>query len=353
LAKNAGFIVRKLVIFNLETDSQSPVLAVGIDWIVELSKHFESTQVVSTKVGDKSRLKNIKVVELGGGNLRQRLLAIIKLTLLSLPVLMDKSSYLIFHHMSPRTAVFPGILFRVFGIRQGLWYSHASTPISLKIAIRIVNQIFTSTKQSIPIGNAKTNYVGHGIPINKFRMFSDTRKRMGKVLYVGRISKVKRLDVLIREMAKLRAHKNIVYVGPEHQGAHARELQALAQAQSVELEMRPSVSYGEVPKLMASFKYFYSGTKGSVDKVALEAALSGCFVITLEQTTIDLTGMSVAWDVIGKGIPRTISGQIQLLESLEAKECEKIRRKIIENCQETTNLTNTVSKIVTALRGQK
>ena len=345
--------MRKLLIFNLETDSQSPVLAVGIEWILELSKHFELTQVVSTHVGDKSQLRNIKVIELGGGNLPKRLLAIIKLTLLSLPVLMDKSSYLIFHHMSRRTAVFPGLLFRFFGIRQGLWYSHASRPMSLKIAIRIVDQIFTSTKQSMPIGNTKTNYVGHGIPINKFRMFSDTGKHMGKVLYVGRISKVKRLDVLIREIAKLKVHKDIVFVGPEYKSAYARELQALAQEQGVELVIRPSVSYGEVPKLMASFKYFYSGTKGSVDKVALEAALSGCFVITMEQITIDLTGMSFAWDVIGKGIPQTISGQIQLLESLEAKECQKIRRNIIEDCQDKNNLTNTVSKIVTVLKEQK
>jgi hypothetical protein len=63
--------------------------------------------------------------------------------------------------------------------------------------------------------------------------------------------------------------------------------------------------------------------------------------------------MSFAWDVIGKGVPQTISGQIQLLESLEAKECHKIRRNIIEDCQDKNNLTNTVSKIVTVLKEQK
>ena len=65
------------------------------------------------------------------------------------------------------------------------------------------------------------------------------------------------------------------------------------------------------------FKYFYSGMKNSVDKSALEAAISGCLVISTENGTLHLSGMRKAWDEFQLAIPNSIQGQIMQLEELK------------------------------------
>jgi len=353
VASDAGINMQKLLIFNLETNSESPVLAVGIDWIVELSKHFDSTEVGSTHVGKRNELGKIRVEEIGGGNLLKRFRAILRLGRLSVPLIFHRGEYFVFHHMSPRTAVFPGIIFRMIGIPQGLWYSHASKPISLRIAKKTVNYIFTSTQKSFPIHSNKISIVGHGIPIKKFKGIRGTVRRTGAILYLGRISPVKQLNFLIEELSRVRSQLPVVFVGSEDQSAYARELNMMAKKAQINLTINKSINYSEVPQMMSSFKYFYSGTRGSVDKVALEAAIAGCLILSVEQITLDLTGMSSGWAFIKQKTPQNIADQIRFLESLEDGELRKLQKIVTEECIEKNNLNSTVTKIVQVLKSKK
>lgn len=353
VASDAGLNVQKLLIFNLETNSESPVLAVGIDWIIELNKHFDTTEVGSTHLGKRNEIGKIRVEEIGGGNLLKRLRAILRLSRLSVPLIFHRGEYFVFHHMSPRTAVFPGIIFRMIGIPQGLWYSHASKPISLRIAKRTVNYIFTSTKKSFPIHSNKITIVGHGIPIRKFKGVKGKVKRTGAILYLGRISPVKRLIFLMEELSRLSPQLPVVFVGSDDQSEYARELNLIAKNAQINLTINKSINYSEVPQMMSSFKYFYSGTRGSVDKAALEAAIAGCLILSAEQITLDLTGMSAGWAFIKQKTPQSIADQIRLLESLEDDELHKLRKIVTEECIKKNNLESTVTKIVQVLKSKR
>lgn len=344
--------MRKLLIFNLETDSESPVLAVGIDWILNLSRQFDSVEVWSTHVGEKSELGNMKVEEIGGGSLVKRLRAISRLARLSLRIVRNRNDFFVFHHMSPRTAIFPGIPFRMIGIAQGLWYSHASNPISLRIATLTVNHIFTSTRQSFPIHSKKVLYVGHGIPVEKFIDTEQCHNRKKAILYLGRISPVKQLESLVQEMSKIKPPLPIVFFGSENDSEYAQLLRSLAENERINLTINNSVKYIEVPKLMSSFKYFYSGTKGSVDKAALEAALAGCLILSSERITLDLTGMSAGWRHIGQIPPKHIADQIRLLEALEGPELSRLKERVIQECHRKNNLKNTTTKIAEVLKSK-
>lgn len=309
--------MKKLVIFNLQTDSSSVVLGASIDWINELRNHFAVTDVVSTHVGPHDGLDNLRIIEIGGGSIWYKLIALIRLLRFSIYLIPRRNEYLVFHHMSPRTAVFPGILFKIFGIPQGLWYSHSSRPISLQIAARIVNWIFSSEADSLPLKSRKAYFVGHGISLNRFNASRPILDRDLSILFLGRLSKIKNLDNLVNAVAKLKNRITVVLVGPQSDKRFAENLKQLASRQNVRLEIEDAIGYNQVNRKMNQFKYFYSGMKNSVDKSALEAAISGCLVISTENGTLHLSGMRKAWDEFQLAIPNSIQGQIMQLEGLK------------------------------------
>lgn len=342
--------MNKLAIFNLETDEDSAVLAVSIDWILELAKYFDSTEVISTHIGRRTRLKDIRVVELGGGDYLSRLRALFRLSHISFKIIRQRHEYVIFHHMSPRTAVYPGFLFRLFGIKQGLWYSHSSKPFALRLASKIVDMMFSSTYNSIPINSLKVHQVGHGIPINRFTQLSGNSKRKNGILYMGRISPVKRLDVLITEVSKLKPTVSLTFQGLGSSDDYAKALQESGKRNKVVIELKKEVNYQEVPDIMATFKFFYSGTRNSVDKVALEAALSGCLILSQEDMTLELTGMKLVWKKLGIEPPQSISGQVEQLQLIKDEDLKNYRSLISATCSNQNNLEVTAKKIGQALK---
>ena len=61
-----------LILFNLETNSESKVLAAGIDWIKSFSYFSQNVYVFSTHVGVITPPNNVKIFELGGGSLKNK-----------------------------------------------------------------------------------------------------------------------------------------------------------------------------------------------------------------------------------------------------------------------------------------
>lgn len=345
--------MKKLVIFNLRVDPSSPILGASIDWIEGFKNHFEITDVVSTYVDKNFRLENTRILEIGGGSLGARFLAILKLFKFALFLIPKRKEYVVFHHMSPRTAVFPGILFKVFGINQGLWYSHSSRPLALKLAIRIVDYIFSSEKNSFPITSFKAHFVGHGISLKKFGDVQLTKRRSSSVLFLGRLSRIKNLHKLIDAVAMLEEKIPITLIGPQSDKEYLEELEKSASKKNVTLIIKDSVNHDEVSQNMQQFKYFYSGMEKSVDKSALEAAISGCLVLTTDLGTQDLSGMKEVWDNCATIDFQTVDKQIEFLENLGQKELASLQEIVRSEAIAKNNLEKNISQICAIMESER
>ena len=71
--------IEKLYIFNLATDLDDPLLAFTHDWINASLSEAKNVQVVSTHVGRIDLPPEVHVREIGGGDLRKRVVGIIRL----------------------------------------------------------------------------------------------------------------------------------------------------------------------------------------------------------------------------------------------------------------------------------
>ncbi len=345
-----------LVIFNLETNLDSQVLAMGHSWVEKLAENdFQKVFVYSTHVGRHQLPTKVTVVEIGGGNFFKRMRALYRLTLASVIILRNANRAVVFHHMSVRTVIFPGLLFKLFRIPQGLWYSHSALPTSLKLALKVVDLIFTSTIGSTKIESNKLRFVGHGIDYTAYPEKDEILKiDKSGIVSLGRIAKVKNLDRLLISGSMEDSYPKVTFIGPVEKGSSlVKDLKSMADKAQVELDFLASIPHKDVASVLSGFAFYYSGTPWSVDKATLEAASVGCIVISEQQPAKELTGMAEEWKRLGFEKDLKINDQLKILQGLSSETLREIRMRIIEYTRSRNNVVNTTRVIAEQLRDIK
>ena len=274
---------KELWIFNLATDLDNPVLAATHAWILECSYHVKKVYVVSTHVGRYDLPKDVEVFELNGGSFKLRISAGLKLFRIVLRII--KSNSIVFHHMSQKTAALIGLPLRIARIKQGLWYSHSSKSFSLFWAQLCVDKIFTSVPGAYPFNSKKIIYVGHGIEVNRFIKNADkNRSNPYSILSVGRITQIKNLQDILDAISKIpneiKNQVKIDFVGPIDDKSYANNLEKIAARNSINLRIIPGIPHTEISEIYRGYSIYFTGTPHSIDKATIEAAVSGCLIVT-------------------------------------------------------------------------
>ena len=206
---------KNLYWFNLSTDSENLVLNFGIDWINEASMYFEKVYVYSTHVGNYKVANNVEVSELGGGTLKNRLVAITRLMKITFRILRNNKSSVVFNHMNEKTAAFTSPFTMIFRVSNSLWYSHSKNSLTLNMSRPFLSNFFTTYSNSIPFKSSKVHHIGHLIDTNKFYVSNILSVRNNRILFVGRISKIKNIDKLIDAISDSKCKiEKVVLVGP-------------------------------------------------------------------------------------------------------------------------------------------
>lgn len=338
-----------LVIVNLATDKNNFALSFSCDWIEEFAKRYSEVRVWSVHVGEYDLPSNVKVTELGGGSLRKKIFLLFKIP----PIifyLIRKPKSDVFYHMNASIAAIVGPILRILKAPQILWYSHAYPSVALKIAVKVVDRVVSTSTESFPLFTSKLIPTGHGVrdqevvrPTQNIPTYS--------ISFLGRVSRVKRLEVLINEVSIFQnAHNRelkIYIIGP-CEGVldkdYKLELVALAKERDVELIFIGSVPYKNVQFELSKYELAYNGTLKSLDKGAIESVFAHSILISDQKSTLTECGYS-KFSLNASGEALKISEQLSLIVSLSVAQ----RSAIIENAKNETlsrhSLSSTISKI--------
>lgn len=188
----------QIIILNLSTDEKNTVLGFTTKWIEKLSKNFSKIFVITMQEGKYSFNNKVKVFEIKKGKFR-----IFTFYKLLIKILLQNKISGCFAHMTPlqHNLAFP--LFFIFKVKTLLWYEHGKVTNTLKISNLLCNRSVSASLRNLK-SNKKHFVTGHGIdtelfyPISKFE-----NKKLFKINYVGRISKIKRIDILLKLMKEL------------------------------------------------------------------------------------------------------------------------------------------------------
>lgn len=343
----------RLIIYNLAMDESDPSLRFTQDWVNEFSTHFDEVIVYATHVGVHKTNKNVQVIKLGGGSVFRRLLALVRLIFSLLKAVRQMSSTIVFHHMSTFTTVFPGVFLRILGIKQGLWYSHSKVDKFLRIGALNMDAIFSPHRDAFPLKDSQLPlyFSGHGIS-NKF--VQTNKKNMSlsekiKILSVGRISRIKKLESLIefcgRLEIKIKDRIVLNLVGPFDDYDYLKELQELANTYLLPVCFTGALNTEEVIDYYNESHFYYMGTPNSVDKAALEASFLGCIPISSNNALQDLTGVkNLFWEN-----PQFLSNPSQQLNyfvKLSESKLNEISNTICNTSKMKNQLPSLISYIV-------
>ena len=347
---------KELIFITIAWDPEDALLRHTLDWINESRKHFERVCVYATRVNlqiSRETSPDIDIHEIGGGNALKRLKGVVKLIVLSLRLLPKRKRYAVFYHMNVLPVLVMGVIVRLAGIPQGLWYSHKVAGLKLIVAEKLVNYCFSTSVNTFPLISTKVHEIGHGLG-QSWEPKSDFSRRKNIILVVGRVSRVKRIeDIILANSRIMDKRPTIRLIGQIQDDKYLEEILTQAKNMKVAIEYAGELNRDELKSELAAGSIIYSGTKGSVDKAVLEGAISGCFLVSHNPSVYAASGQG---EVLSKEFhvnlaERSLESQISFFLKIEGR--VDIRKSISKLSREKNSLSNLMKLIAYYLNDER
>ena len=279
--KTSEPVLGRILVFNLATDSEHPVLGFTTLWLRELAQWAERVEVLTMWSGRLDLPKNVRVHsagrELGLGRMRRagRFIQMLGRILGEGPV--DGC----FSHMNIEFSVLGAVQLRSRHVPLVTWYAHPSLNPTLRAAHWVSDRVVTSFAHSYPIPGRKVRVIGQGIDTELFSPGPGEAEVSGRILCVGRISPSKDLLTLVRACAGLAGDWHLVILGAcpgEGDVRYRARLEAEAARLGIESRVRlePAVPPDQLPHHFRQCAVHVNLTPaGFGDKTAIEAMSCG------------------------------------------------------------------------------
>jgi len=290
----------RLLIVNFEMDAESGVLAWQASIVRELAARCEFVVVVTGRLGRFTCPNNthIHVVTKWVWGMPRRFGG---RWLVNLDVINLIRQYKIdacFIHMAMEWAYILAPALKLYQIPVLVWYAHGTVSSRLRLAHAFADRIVTSTPEGFRLPSNKVHVIGQGVDTALFQIpqFSDDRNDL---LYVGRVSQRKRIDLLVEVMSEIkRIQPNLLLrlriigpvLTPEDQ-AYQHGIQVLIETNELNgsIELAGFVPQHEIAAYYRNaFLHLNVSKTGSMDKTVLEGLSCGCPVLTSNEAFVDM-----------------------------------------------------------------
>ena len=194
----------KLLILTQRVDVGDSVLGFMHGWIKEFAKHCDKVTVICLYKGEYELPNNVKVLSLGKENLEFGIWSLEFLKKLKYILIFykyiwrERSNYdRVFVHMNREYVVLGGALWRCWGKKVALWYNHSFGNFITRLAMKLAQHIFYVSPFAFTAKSRKSIQMPAGVDMEVFKRIPHIIKKENALLYLGRISPVKRLATLI------------------------------------------------------------------------------------------------------------------------------------------------------------
>ena len=287
----------KLLITTQTVDINDPILAFFIGWIKEFSKHFEHIHVICLKEGKHELPENVTIHSLGKECGQNRLKYTWRFYKYFWQLYMNGHVDYVFFHMGAVYNIMAAPFFLIRKIKKTKfywWKAHGHINKFGRFALNFVDRVYTSTESGFPIDTPKRHIVGQATDTAAYSLPSDNSIRSKEVIYVGRISSIKRIEDFIDTASIL--HKKdtqitFTIIGPLDDEEYVSKMQN--KVNDLELQNVVTFTGHKNQKELAAIRqkasvFLNTSVTHSMDKTVLSAALCGCLPVTSNNAFIEL-----------------------------------------------------------------
>lgn len=339
----------KLLIVTQKIDKHDPVLGFFHRWVEEFAKHCESIIVVCLQKGEYDLPDNVRVLSLGKEEGRSRLKYIVRFYKY---IWRERKNYdAVFVHMNPEYVVLGGLFWRLWGKKVGLWYNHTYGNITAFATAHIATVLFHTSLHAYTAKFEKANQMPVGIDITRFTYLDNIQRHERTILYVGRMSLIKKVDVIIRA-AHILHEKGIsfflgLYGEPgEKDGVYFKELRDDANA---------LVNIGKVKffggianvRLPAIYNQYFCSVNltppGNFDKTIFEAMAAGTLVLATNPSLKEMLGDLLFLEA---DTPEVLAERIESLWHIKERDVQLVRDRLRRYVVQEHSLHLLVKKVL-------
>lgn len=279
----------RLLIVTQVVDQDNPVLGFFHRWIEEFAKHAEQVEVICLQKGKYTLPDNVQVHSLGKENGVPYLARVTyALRFLWFVWKLRKNYDSVFVHMNPEYVATAGWFWRIYGKRIGLWYTHKSVNLKLRIAEIFAHTIFTASKESFRLSSNKVHVYGHGIGAVNGRTPTGGSNDPLRLITIGRITASKNIVLQLQAAALLPPQMNWnmnIVGGPvtDADAEYEKELLGMVQKLGISshVSFKGPLSHEEALQTLSGADVFlHTSETGSLDKAVLEALAVGLAVVS-------------------------------------------------------------------------
>ena len=343
----------KLLLFNLMTDAEHPVLGFTTLWIRALAERVETLEVITMRAGRLELPSNVQVHSLGAEHGYCEPRRVLRFYKLLHRVLRGGRPFGCFSHMAPEFSMLAGPVLRACGVPLVTWYAHPKMHWKVRLAEWFSHRMVSSLPNSYPGNKAKLSVIGQGI---NTRLFVPGGKPAGKeLLCVGRLSPVKDHATLLRAMTLLPAEAELRIVGHATGLADEKHVSGLHRL-VLELGLGGRVTF-EKPVPPSELVQWYQRCAvhvnltptGFGDKVAWEAMACGRPCVVANADFAETLGCYEPQLLFRVNDHRDLASKLQGLLSMRATERDQIGTYLRDRVERLHSLPSLAEKILNHL----
>ena len=199
----------RLLIITQKIDLNDDILGFFHRWMEKFSQKFGLINIICLQKGEALLPSNVTIRSLGKEMRKSRIQYLYRFYKFIWTLRTNYDVVLI--HMNPIYIFLGGIFWKVWKKKIFLWYNHKYGGFLADLGIKSAQTAFYTSPFSFTAAYKNSKKMPAGIDTELFKKIDSIEKQKNAILYVGRISPVKKVDVLINT-ANILHEKGIDFV---------------------------------------------------------------------------------------------------------------------------------------------
>jgi len=343
----------KILVITQKVDREDDILGFFHHWIEKLAEKVDFLNVICLQKGEYSLPFNVRVWSLGKETGKSKLKYILRFYKYIWKL--RKEYNVIFVHMNPIYVILGGLFWKIWRKKIFLWCNHQFGNLITRLGMKIADTVFYTSPFAFASKFQNSKIMPAGIDTEKFKIQNSKFKIKNSILYLGRISPIKNVDILI-EAAKLLDREgvnfilNIVGEPGEKDIDYFKKIKNLSQ----DLEQKGKIKFlGKVPNYKTPEIYNQNeifvnlSPSGLFDKTLLEAMACQSLVLVSNKSFQKILPNYL---IFREGEPEDLKNKLINIFNMKKEEKENFGRMLREYVVQNQDLNILIEKIFNVIK---